>query len=314
MIRGGFLLIDKPAGPTSNNVLQQIKRVLKGSLGTRVKFGHAGTLDSFASGLLLVLAGNSTRLTPWFMHQTKEYDAVFRFGVETDTLDPLGTITVECDPPTKEQLVSVLPQFEGSIMQVPPQYSAVHSRGERAYRQVMRGEQPDLKARPVMVERCSLQWWDGKSARCSIRCSAGTYVRALARDIGLACGSRAYVEALRRTRIGPFSIEDAVNPSHCTIESLRPYTPDLATALGMRTGLLERDYLRQFLHGARLPKAAVTKDAIGRVDAQDKDLALFLKTAACSEDTAGESVEFVGVLMEQRDYWQVRVMAAEGMD
>jgi|DewCreStandDraft_4_1066084.scaffolds.fasta_scaffold00431_13 tRNA pseudouridine55 synthase len=322
MIRGGFLLIDKPAGPTSNDVLQQVKRTMTRCVGSRLKYGHAGTLDSFASGLLVVLVGNMTRLTPWFMHQSKEYEAVFRFGKETDTLDPNGRVIAECEPPSGEELVSVLPRFEGSIMQVPPAYSAVHSGGERAYRQAMRGQQPELQARPVMIERCALRSWDGLRATLSIRCSAGTYVRALARDAGLACGSRAYVEALRRIRIGPFVVEDAVSPELCSLQTLRAFTPELAEGLGLRSAILRHEYLSRFLHGARLSKAAIEISARGlsfeHLDAYpvsadsegSEELALF----APVENWPGgnsQKLEFLGIIQERGDYYQVRLVAAE---
>lgn len=321
MIRGGFLLIDKPAGPTSNDVLQQVKRRMTRNVGSRLKYGHAGTLDSFASGLLVVLVGNMTRLTPWFMHQTKEYEAVFCFGKETDTLDPNGRVIAECEPPTEEQLASVLPRFEGRIMQVPPAYSAVHSGGERAYRQAMRGQQPELQARPVMIEQCALRSWDGRRAMLSIRCSAGTYVRALARDAGLACGSRAYVEALRRMRIGPFGVEDAVAPELCSLHSLRAFTPEIASKLGLRPGILQEEYLRPFLHGARLPKTAVELAAQGFSSAnpvledgeRSDELALF---APIDDQLRGstEELAFLGILQGGRDHYRVRLMAAERTD
>ncbi len=201
----GLILLNKPAGITSFRALRQIKD----RLGTG-KVGHAGTLDPFAEGLLLALAGRVTRLIPLFVSLEKTYEAVFTFGMETDTLDPEGKVTASAAVPAREAIDRALPAFIGSIEQVPPAFSAVHSAGRRAHQVARAGGRPELAPRRVVVRALIPTGWDPPDLRLTIRCSKGTYVRALARDLGRACGSRAYVSRLRRTRIGDFRLEEAV--------------------------------------------------------------------------------------------------------
>lgn len=254
----GFFLVDKPAGPTSNRVLQDIKRSLAGGASSsKCKFGHTGTLDSFASGLLIVLVGGLTRLTPWFMGQTKEYEAVFKFGEETDTLDPLGRVVSTAPVPPLSLLEEVLPQFRGSIFQTPPSYSAVHVGGRRSYEIAKNGEVPDLAPRSISIEVLELRSFEGAQASFTVRCSSGTYIRSLARDIGRACGSRAFVQSLRRTRIGKFDVAAARSLSDCTAATLHAFTPNTARDIGLGAGFLSRPFCVRFQHGCALPQHAV---------------------------------------------------------
>jgi tRNA pseudouridine55 synthase len=207
MNKTGYLLIDKPTGLTSFEALGGVKR----ALGTP-KVGHTGTLDKFASGLLLVLAGRALRLVPWLGAGEKVYDALVRFGEETDTLDPEGAVVAEAALPAREAVEGVLPRFRGRLMQTPPAYSALHVGGRRAYEAARAGEAPPMRERPVTVYGLELLAWTPPLARFAVRCSAGTYVRALARDIALAAGTRGRLEALRRTRIGGFKVDNAVPP------------------------------------------------------------------------------------------------------
>ncbi|HBK58491.1 MAG TPA: tRNA pseudouridine(55) synthase TruB [Spirochaetaceae bacterium] len=258
MLDDGFFLVDKPVGPTSNRVLQDIKRRLIGPSFTRGhKFGHTGTLDSFASGLLIVLVGKLTRLTPWFMGQAKEYEAVVRFGEETDTLDPLGRVIATAAVPSLSLLQDVLPQFRGRLLQTPPSYSAVHVGGKRSYEIAKSGEIPDLAPRSVSIEMLELLSFEGVEARFSVRCSSGTYIRSLARDIGLACSSRAFVQSLRRTRIGTFDVSAACSPQDCAATTLYAFTPDKAHDIGLGAGLLSREFSVRFQHGCVLPLNAI---------------------------------------------------------
>ena len=258
MLDDGFFLVDKPVGPTSNRVLQDIKRRLIGPSFTRGhKFGHTGTLDSFASGLLVVLVGRLTRLTPWFMGQAKEYEAVVRFGEETDTLDPLGRVIATAAVPTLSLLQDVLPRFRGRLLQTPPSYSAVHVGGKRSYEIAKSGEIPDLAPRSVSIEMLELLSFEGVEARFSVRCSSGTYIRSLARDIGLACSSRAFVQSLRRTRIGTFDVSAACSPQDCAATTLYAFTPDKAHDIGLGAGLLSREFSVRFQHGCVLPLNAI---------------------------------------------------------
>lgn len=201
----GLILLDKPEGITSFTALNDIKK----KLATK-KVGHTGTLDKFACGLLLVLVGKMTKLNPFFTGMDKEYVADIQFGVETDTLDPEGEVVRECPAPGLAEVEKVLPDFLGEIIQTPPVYSAVHINGERASRLARAGRQVEMPQRKVRIH--SLEVLDGKDSCMTIKvaCSKGTYIRSLARDLGLAAGSCAYVVRLKRTKVGAFELRDAV--------------------------------------------------------------------------------------------------------
>jgi tRNA pseudouridine55 synthase len=197
----GVLLIDKPVGCTSHDVVAAVRRALGG-----VKTGHAGTLDPFASGLLLVLVGKATRIQEKLMGLPKRYETVARLGAVSSTGDPEGEITqtgrIPPDPP---------PLPTGEVRQRPPIYSAVKIGGERAYKRARRGERFEMPERVVTVYRFEQLWReeDPADSRAGylIECSAGTYIRSLIADLG-----DAYCVELRRTAIGPFRVEDAVAP------------------------------------------------------------------------------------------------------
>jgi tRNA pseudouridine55 synthase len=190
----GIILADKPAGKTSHDVVASLRRELGGA-----RTGHAGTLDPFATGLLIVLVGRATRAQRFFMALPKSYRAIARFGAVSSTGDPEGEI-VETGmlPPDDLDLPT------GELQQRPPAFSAVKVGGERAYRRARRGEEVDLAPRAVTVHRFEQRWREGDRAEFEIDCSAGTYVRSLIAELG-----DAYCEALQRTAIGPFSVDDA---------------------------------------------------------------------------------------------------------
>lgn len=191
----GVLLVDKPAGPTSHDVVAQVRR----SLPRKAKVGHAGTLDPFATGLLLVLIGRATRAQRHLMDQPKAYETVARLGWTSTTGDPEGELVhtgrVPADPPT-------LPT--GVIRQRPPAYSAIKVGGRRAYALARAGEEVVIPEREVRVDRFEQLWREGDRAAFAIACSSGTYVRSLVADLG-----DAYCLELRRTAIGPFGVEEA---------------------------------------------------------------------------------------------------------
>jgi tRNA pseudouridine55 synthase len=209
----GVLLIDKPAGKTSHDVVATVRRELGGRRGPKV--GHAGTLDPFATGLLLVLVGRATRAQRFFMDLPKTYETVARFGAVSTTGDRDGEITAT-GAPIPDPLV--LPT--GTITQRPPAYSAVKVGGRRAYKLARAGEAVELPERTVTVHAFAERWREGDRVAFHIECSSGTYVRSLVADLG-----DAYCEELRRTRIGPFSVENA---GRAGIDSPLP----LADALG----------------------------------------------------------------------------------
>lgn len=203
----GMVCLDKPPGITSFQALSVVKK----KLGTG-KVGHCGTLDSFASGLLVVCVGSMTRLVSYVTGFDKEYQAVIRFGKETDTLDPEGEVIHQGVIPDYSELLRLRPRFVGSLRQRPPAFSAVHIRGERAYKLARRGLPVDMPERSVTVHDFSFTGWEEPDLAGRIRCSSGTYIRSLARDLGTAAGSFAYLLELRRTRVGSFLVEEAVLP------------------------------------------------------------------------------------------------------
>jgi tRNA pseudouridine55 synthase len=204
----GVILVDKPAGITSAEVVRRIKHRL--AKGTRV--GHLGTLDPFATGLLPIMIGEATKLAPFLQEGEKEYAGIIRLGAETDTLDPTGTVVRTAAVPALEavRLAEVAARFTGVIEQAPPVFSALKRGGLRLYELARRGvEVAPPAARQVEVRLLELAATAEDSLRFRVRCSSGTYVRSLARDIGLALDSAAYLLELRRTRNGIFAIGDA---------------------------------------------------------------------------------------------------------
>lgn len=199
----GVLVLDKPAGVSSAAALGPVKREAAKAL----KVGHAGTLDPFATGVLLVLLGDATRLSDLAMQLPKTYVATVRFGVATDTLDPDGEVVAQCDAGAPRELP--LDLFRGTIQQVPPAFSALKVGGRRAYKLARAGRAPELPPRPVVVHALEVRREDWPDVELEVVCGAGTYIRALARDLGTAVGLPAHLSALRRTRIGPFDADDA---------------------------------------------------------------------------------------------------------
>lgn len=223
----GIVLLAKQSGITSFSSLWQIKN----ALGTK-KIGHTGTLDTFAEGLIVALAGKYTRLVPYFSATEKEYLAEISFGVETDTLDPDGAPVAEAPLPTVRAARESLRSFTGEILQKPPVFSALHVEGQRASDLARKGFEVDISPRVVSVyelEFISAKGDSGMEASgddpvktmvVRVLCSKGTYVRALARDIAYASGSRAHLSALRRTRTGPFTLDRAAG-----VSLLSPFPP-----------------------------------------------------------------------------------------
>ncbi len=225
----GILLIDKPAGKTSHDVVASVRR----ALGIR-RVGHAGTLDPFATGLLLILVGRATRIQRFLMALPKAYVTTARLGATSTTGDPEGEIAVTGRiPPDPPHLPT------GEVRQRPPAYSAVHVGGERAYVRARRGEEVEIPERVVHVARFDQVARDGDRATFEIECSAGTYVRSLIADLG-----DAYCEELRRTAIGPFDVRDA-DPGHVV---------GIADALRFLPSVhLDEDAARAAVHGRPVP-------------------------------------------------------------
>lgn len=219
-----MLLIDKPAGPTSHDVVRTVRR----SLGMK-RVGHAGTLDPAASGLLVVLAGRATRLARFIGMLAKRYTGTIRFGFETVTDDAAGEPTLRDESwrgRTPGEIEAALARVGAQPAQLPPAVSAKKVEGERAYRMVRRGEEPGLRSVEVTIHQLRLSAFDPSAGEAVIvvDCSTGTYVRAIARDVGRALGTRAHLAALRRTAIGAWRVEDA-EPLNAIRDATLPLRP-----------------------------------------------------------------------------------------
>ena len=200
----GLLLVDKPGGMTSHDVVQQVRRVYH-----QRSIGHLGTLDPFATGLLVLLLGRATRLATFLDTEPKVYEAIIRFGAETDTDDSTGTVIRTDKLPERSSIESGIPVLTGKISQVPPAYSAKSVDGTRAYDAARRGTPLTLAAVDVSVYAWDVKAATPDSVTATITCSGGTYIRALARDLGRLCESAGHLDSLRRTRVGPFDVADA---------------------------------------------------------------------------------------------------------
>ncbi len=202
----GLILVDKPIGPTSHRVVHLVRQ------GTGIrKVGHAGTLDPRASGLLVLCLGPATRLSEYISTSSKCYEAVIRFGAATRTYDGDGEVTRRStEIPSRGQIEAALPGFTGAIQQVPPPFSAVKVSGQRAYDLARAGKEVDLGPRTVTIYALRIREYQPPDLALDIECSAGTYIRSLAHDLGDQLGCGAYLAALRRTKSGEFLLSKAV--------------------------------------------------------------------------------------------------------
>lgn len=203
----GVLVVDKPVGMTSHDVVQAIRN------GTGIRrAGHTGTLDPRASGVLVILIGPAVRLSEFVSASDKRYQAIIRLGGATDTFDADGKFTRQDTPVnvTEEEFEKVLKTFEGEIEQVPPQYSAVKVQGRKAYEMARKGEEVELEPRIIQVHHLEVLEWAPPEVVVDVHCSSGTYVRSLANDLGETLGTGAYLVGLRRTKSGRFTLRDAI--------------------------------------------------------------------------------------------------------
>lgn len=276
----GIVLIAKQTGITSFSSLWQIKN----ALGTK-KIGHTGTLDTFADGLLVALSGRLTRLAPFVTGCDKEYLASIVFGSETDTLDPDGLVVRTAPLPLFSDIETALSSFRGTIMQKPPAYSALHVDGQRASDLVRKGANVDIPAREITIHSIGITYCatsgdavigtDSRISRLDLRigCSKGTYIRSIARDLAVLTGSAAHLANLRRTRIGPFSLDDAAGfsmlapfgttdpakygvgekppqvPSAEILSTVQRYTREIALIVGLPPVELGGSKLKAFTNG-----------------------------------------------------------------
>ncbi|MDR0487023.1 MAG: tRNA pseudouridine(55) synthase TruB [Treponema sp.] len=283
----GLILLDKKAGLTSFEALGEIKR----SLGTG-KVGHTGTLDKFASGLLLVLAGRALKLSLWFSHCDKQYSGRIRFGLETDTLDPEGQVVGEAAVPSREKVEQVLRLFMGETMQEPPVYSAIHVGGKRASALAREGNPPVMKKRPVHIYGLELRSWEPPFAEIFVHCSSGTYIRSLVRDIAIAAESRACLYGLRRTKVAGFSLDMADNGGQ-----INPIDKTVIGALGFPWFELSPAETENIIHGRPLSPLLDGKPLLSHSEAK-ADVSMAAAAAVFSGDTLAAIVEKNGSLWE----------------
>ena len=215
----GLLLVDKPAGITSHDVVLTVRRIY----GEK-SIGHLGTLDPFATGLLVLLIGRFTRLANFIDNEPKVYEAAIHFGSETDTDDSTGAITRESPSPSASVMNAAIFQLTGDIDQIPPDYSAKSVDGTRAYSAARKGAALELAPVRVHVREWKVRSFADDVLDAEITCGSGTYIRALARDLGRLADSAAHLESLRRTRSGAFDVQDAV-----TLDQLKIAPPPLKT-------------------------------------------------------------------------------------
>ena len=215
----GIVIIDKPAGWTSQDVTARLRRVF----GTR-RIGHGGTLDPMATGVLPVFVGRGTRGVEFFEHAEKTYETELLLGVATDTEDTTGTVRARREVSvTQEQLTEVLERFRGEIMQIPPMYSALKVNGQKLCDLARKGRQVERQPRPVTIHELTLLSREGDTLHLRVRCSKGTYIRTLCADIGEALGCGGCMQALRRTQAGEYTIAEAV-PLQQLLEAAEPET------------------------------------------------------------------------------------------
>lgn len=254
---GDFVLpVDKPVGPTSHDVVARARR----ALGTR-RVGHTGTLDPFASGLMLLCIGHATRIAEYLTGIEKEYVATARLGVETDTLDRDGEVirvVEELGHLDAAVLVRALNAQQGDLDQIPPQYSAKKVDGEAMHRRARRGERVDLPPVRVRVHEIELLDYQSPHVRFRVSCSSGTYIRAIARDLGAELGVGAHLTELRRTRVGSAVVDEALelasldDPERVEIARIEP-----ADALHFRRLPLDGEAARRLRHGQRIRVAGI---------------------------------------------------------
>ena len=247
----GWVILDKPVGMTSTHAVSRLKRIFNAK-----KAGHAGTLDPLASGLLPIAFGEATKTVPFVQDGEKAYRFTVRWGIETESDDTEGRVTQTSDQrPSPDQIEALLPRFTGTIMQVPPAFSAIKVNGERAYDMARDGETVELAARPITIHSLVVVSSTPDEAVLEAQCGKGTYVRAIARDLGRALGCFGYVTSLRRTRVGPFSELDSCGFSELEVgpeAALSQLRPVEAGLLELPCVVVDRDGAARLRRGQSL--------------------------------------------------------------
>jgi tRNA pseudouridine55 synthase len=272
----GVLNVDKPAALTSRDVVNRVVPLVRPA-----KVGHAGTLDPLATGVLVVCVGHATRLIGLVQEGRKRYEGCFRLGQTSDTDDITGTVTSvsDCAHITREAIEALLPEFTGRILQTPPQYSAIHVQGRRAYDLARRGETVEIAARPVDVFSITLKRFERPDFELEVECGSGTYIRSIGRDLGLRLGCGALMTDLRRTSVGPFDVDDAVPLDQITADSVgQVLKPAINIVSHLPRQLLSESELTAIRQGKSV------RSPFERLDSVDRRVAM-----------AGPNEELVGI-------------------
>lgn len=276
----GILLVDKPAGASSHDVVAMTRRARGG-----VRAGHTGTLDPFATGLLVIALGSATRLIRFLPAEPKVYRASIVFGTATDSDDATGQVIAQGALPDESLVRQGIRNLTGVIEQVPPAYSARHVDGRRAYAIAREGGEPVLAPSTVTVQGWDIESFSGATLTATITCSSGTYIRALARDLGRLCGSVAHLAALRRTRIGPFDVSSAAPPDAAADAAVISSADAL---VGMTRQVVFADDVDRVNHGR--PVAA--------------------REAGSNAALVDEAGDLVAVAERDGEWWQPRVVVS----
>lgn len=291
----GWLIIDKPVGPGSTQIVSAVKRALRAGGYPKAKVGHGGTLDPLASGVLPVAVGEATKLAGRMLDSDKVYDFTIAFGVETDTLDLEGKAIASSDHrPTRAEVEAVLPPFTGPIDQVPPAYSALKVDGERAYDLARAGEAVQLASRAVTIHALTADTATPasgalESVTLTAHVSKGTYIRSLARDIAQALGTVGHVTMLRRVKAGPFTLEPAISLDK--LEQLGHGRALEDVCLPLRAGLDDIPALSLTPDQAGLLRQG--RVLVGIVDTQGLHFAMLGETPVALVEATGPEVRVV---------------------
>ena len=275
----GILIVDKPSGMTSHDVVAIIRK----GTGLR-RIGHTGTLDPRASGVLVILIGPAVRLSEYLVSDQKGYEAMIRFGSVSDTYDGDGKVvqTGHEAPEDEEEIMDAMSDFLGEIVQVPPAYSAIKIHGQRAYDLARKGQEVNLNARKVTIYSFDFIEYARPDLTADISCSSGTYIRSIAHDLGQKLGCGAYLSGLRRTLSGNFSLRDAV-PLATLQKSFEEgnwyqYLIPAAEALNeYEEVFLDMDTEADILHGRRIPAEPGTHEAMGKAVSEQGELIALLE-------------------------------------
>ena len=259
----GFIVVDKPSGITSRNVVDVVASALK-----HKKVGHAGTLDPLAAGVMVVCVGCTTKLVDFIHDLPKAYSATFLFGRSSPSDDLETDVSIEEHPicPSIEQLSRAMAGFHGEILQKPCAYSAVHINGQRAYRMARKGRSITMKSKRVRIDELNIIHYVWPRLLCDVICSSGTFIRAIGRDLAASVGTSAVMESLTRTAIGPFSQKSAVQLEDVNEETVRGLLRPAGEALPhMDTIILRGEILDQAVRGGHMTLPSKTK-SIAAID------------------------------------------------